>query len=232
MALTIGATHVVTGTGQFAVATPAGLSISTTGIPAYVARDPGTPTLYHHVGKFSLGHVYGWQHPIDLELVPQLVYPLAREFTLVGYTLLAGVTATFAEVVGPTTLSDPWDRNPAMWSIDSHPAPGGGTGDTLAWTYAVPTARKLMVTHLEVRAQRVTAASSLVYASPYIQLGSGIILRSVCLSNVFGTEFIDSLTSGPLVVPAGVSLTARYGNQDTGGQVYMALTAAGMLFDA
>jgi hypothetical protein len=234
LALTLGLRHVVTGSGQFAITQPVGLVVSVAGIPAYVARDPGLPTLYKRIGHINFGHAFGFQPPIELELVPQLVYPIAPEFTLLRYTLLAGETATIDELAGPAVVPStlqPWDRNPTAFSMNGVSAPAGPATATL-WTFTVPAGRKLFLATAQVQQQRVAAATSSAAVSVTIYRGNAPLCYSLDYTNTVGTKDRDTLSPGGLVLLAGEVLAASYNQTDVTGQHYIMAFASGFTFDA
>jgi hypothetical protein len=235
VALTVGATHTLSGTGQVAIATPIGLSIATAGIPSWVARAPGTPTTYHGLGKLSVGHALGWQAPVDLELVPQLVYPLPTEYTLLGYTFLAGLTVTVGELVAPAPLNSslqPWDRAPAAWTAGAAAGFSGGTTTTTMWTYTVPAGRKLWLARATARLWHYIVPTTAGVALVQVLLNSAQMLYAECRNGVLGEQHSDDLQGGPLILPAGSVLSASVTNTDSGGGVIASADASGFLFDA
>lgn len=235
MALTLGAHHVVTGAGQFAIAQPVGLVVSVSGIPAYVARDPGTPTLYHRLSKIYVGHTLGWQAPIDLVVVPQLVYPLAPELTILRYSFDAGETGTIDEIASSTSttsLMQPWDRNPAPLVRQAGWLVAGGAVDTTQFTYTVPALRKLRITGAGVYLVRTTTPSAFSYGRAYLQINGAEWLDAYLIQQAVGLMSKAEMGAGPLDVPAGTVIRAASYNNDTGGNMLQSMWVHGFLFDA
>lgn len=233
MALTLGAHHVVTGAGQFAIAQPVGLAISVTGIPAYVARDPGVPTLYHRMAHINLGHALGWQPAIDLELVPQLVYPLPPEFTLLRHTLLTGETATIDELVAAPVLNSvlqPWDRNPAPAVKGGVSTLAGVSGGTTQWTYTVPAGKLFALTHADISIERTVVATTAGLVILDVEV-AGVVLLQIEVTSNLALAYKEVGFDGQVIVPAGQTVLAWAQSTAVGGSCRLTSHASGFLFD-
>jgi hypothetical protein len=232
LALTLGAHHVQVGTGQFAIAQPVGLVVSVSGIPAYVARDSPTPVLYHRMGWLNLGHALGWQQKIDLVHVPQLVYPVAPEFTILRVNLLAGETATVDEIASSTStqaLMQPWDRSPVGVTLQAVQNEAGSQSVTL-WTYTVPVGRMLFLATAMLSIVRTAAATAPLQASPAITRNGLPLLEIVDYTNIVNTEKTQSLAPGGMVLLPGEVLGATYFSNDAGGSRLVTALASGFTF--
>lgn len=96
-----GPVHVVSGSGYISVAPSVAISISLSGLPPYLGSQPTSPrTIYTHC-HVALGTSSGYQERIPLRHNPQLIN-LDGYVTSVGYDMLAGVTATIAELHAQT----------------------------------------------------------------------------------------------------------------------------------
>lgn len=248
MALVLGASHVCTGTGSVAISRPLGLRAVLTGIPSSAAAEPGTPLIYHQfrdvgigqrdrsLGRISLGvSSLGFAAAVDLVNTPQLVYPLADEFDLLGWTLKPGVTATIDEIVRPAVANSalqPWDRAPGQFRQFANTAPGAPSTIATAWTYTVPAGRRLMLSQASVEALRTIAATTVVQAVGSITVAGSSVVSTTIQTNVVGERIINQLSAGPLFAGPGEVITATSFNSDTNGQVVFWLRASGVLFDA
>jgi hypothetical protein len=233
MTLVLGARHVVTGTGQFAISNPIGVAIALAGIPAYVARDTGTPQRFHRMGRVQLGTSIGWRPSVDLVVSPQLVWPLEGEDTVMGYTLLAGCTATIDEVATSSRWpmkAAPWDRAPTAFSRNAFVGVSG-PGNATLWTFTVPAGRMLMLGDAMVGWSRTAASTSGPQAQVQLFRGSGALLSILDFANVIGDEDVQQLGPSNLVLLPGEILMASYQVFATGGSGYAQAYASGILFD-
>ncbi len=89
--------HVVTGSGSFAVVSPAALSIGLTGITGATGQGKANPPNYYHVGMLRWGTTHGVMtaYPVtsDTDLVA-----LPAGITIVYYEFASGITATITEL--------------------------------------------------------------------------------------------------------------------------------------
>lgn len=235
MTLVLGARHIVTGTGQVAIANPVGLAIALAGIPSYVARDAGTPLRFHRMGRVAVGAAAGWRQNVDLVANPQLVFPFDGEDTLLGWTLLAGCTATIDELASSSTYPvrpAPWDRGLTVWSQSANAAPGPTTGTTTGWSYTVPAGKVLVLASAMALFGRISLATSAGIAQAIIAVNGFPVVEAADGSNVVGTSVRDALSGGPLYLPAASTVVSTYNNPDVGGLRIVWLLATGYLFNA
>ncbi len=90
-------THVVTGRGNFAVSTPAFLSIALSGLPASPQIGAAEPRNLYHMGMISWGATAGvfTAYPVTRDLD---VVALPAGITIIYYEFFDGVTATIVEL--------------------------------------------------------------------------------------------------------------------------------------
>jgi hypothetical protein len=96
---TVSGTHVVSGAGSFAVASPVGMSASYTGIPTSLGQGRGNPVRYFELGNVAWGTANGPTRNYYLEHNPELIVAPFAGATIFYYSLAPGVTATFQELV-------------------------------------------------------------------------------------------------------------------------------------
>jgi hypothetical protein len=232
---TIGTVRHVSGSGTFDTANLAGLQVLVTNVPATAGVQVGNPPRYHGLGHVALGNSDGWGSPISIAHIPHLINPIPDVAYRVGYSFQAGVLADITTLLGvtPTVASaDPWDRSASSWVLQAVTAMAGGIGQAQAWTYTVPTGRKLMLSQASAALQRTVAATS-TSAYVYAQLlrnESPIVEARMVLGAVGTTD--RHVLGAPLVLLPGEVLRAIYGNYDTGGNVISTLLASGLTFNA
>lgn len=96
----VGATHSVSGNGQFAVTGLLGLAVSLTSTPPNVGAEAGDPVELFGAGWLNVGTADGWVHLERITTSPFLYLPNDMgSMTLVGYSLPPGETATISELV-------------------------------------------------------------------------------------------------------------------------------------
>jgi hypothetical protein len=94
-----GGVHTLTASGQFSIASPIGLLVVVTGVPAFLGRRFSTPDDIFDLGRLAVGTAAGWapdtvlQHDHMLLVLPPIAW------TLCGVTLIAGATATITELL-------------------------------------------------------------------------------------------------------------------------------------
>lgn len=235
MPYTIGTVRHVSGNGTFDTVNLAGLQVLVTNVPAAASVQVGNPPRYRGLGHISIGNTDGWGSPISIAHIPQLIYPIPDVAIRVGYSLAPGVLADLTTLLGVSSsvaLADPWDRGGVAWSLNAITAMAGGIGQAQAWTYTVPTGRKLMVSQASAALQRTVAATS-TSAGVYAQLlrNEYPIIESRMSMGAVGTTDRHVLGAA-MVLQAGEVLRAIYGNYDTAGNVTSTLLASGLLFNA
>lgn len=230
--LTTGASHVLTGAGQIAIAQPVGLSISMASIPSYIGRDPGPPILYHRIGSVSLGHALGWTEPQELQLVPQLVYPIEPEYTLLAYALVAGVSATVLEISSSSNFpvrAMPWDRAPTLFQQQSTVGLPNG-GPSTMWSFTVPAGRMLWLSTLECWVRRIATPSLLGSSTVQINRSGLPILQVLDSGQPIGYENRETLPGEHLILFPGETIAATMFSTETGTNHVATAFASGFTF--
>jgi hypothetical protein len=95
----------LSGAGEIAIATSGSramaLAMHMTATPTWLSARLGDPIAYYSWGWIALGTSDGWHPHIDLIHNPQLIAPLPPSTSVLGYSLLPGVTATVLELAAP-----------------------------------------------------------------------------------------------------------------------------------
>lgn len=206
MALTLGATHIVSVPTVFTIAQPLGLSVHLANVPAFVPRDIGSPSEYHGVCRLNLGNNLGYQQHIQVVTSPQLIYPLPAELTLCSVNQHTGVTVTVDEIVRPAAaaaVSDPWDRSPAPFNLGSEfflPAP---SGQRTLFTYTVPAGRLAAITSIKPMLSRNGNAAGTGAAHTWVSINGAHVEGLYAQDTVVQAVWQTDMAGGPLIVPAG-----------------------------
>jgi hypothetical protein len=218
-----------------AIASPVGLKIALSGIPAAFGSRLTVPVDHVNVGRVALGNADGFAPDLILEHSNTLLYPIPDSMTLVGLTLSSPVTAIITELLAAPVANSalqPWDRGAALWTQTAFQFLTAVNTGAVAWSYTVPAGKVLMLASAEVRMVRTAVATVVASVQAYIQAGGNTVVVIVGNANVLGEQVADSLTGGPLYLPAGTVVTANYScNESTGGH-YVWMNAAGLLFNA
>lgn len=90
-------THTVSGTGQVSIVSPVAIGLSLTGIPASLGVAKGNPARYFELGNIAFGGTSGFLRNYYLTHSAELIMAPAQGFTLLDYSLAAGVTAVITE---------------------------------------------------------------------------------------------------------------------------------------
>lgn len=235
MPYTIGTVRHVQGNGTFDTVNLAGLQVLVTNVPAAASVQVGNPPRYRGLGHISVGNTDGWGSPISIAHIPQLIYPIPDVAIRVGYSLAPGVLADITTLLGVSSSvasGDPWDRGAAIWTQNAAVGTSGGQGQAQAWTYTVPTGRKLMVMSASAALVRTNAATG-TSAGCFAQLLRNELPVVESRMNLGAAGLVDrSVLGAQLVLLAGEVFRAVYGNYDTGGTVTATLLASGLLFNA
>lgn len=95
-----GTTHSgLTGTGTLSVSGILGLLVNA-GVPTSTSDIAGTPDVRIPIGRVNFGTADGYRDRDQLVTDSQVVFPaVAGLYTVIGYSLEPGVTATFTELV-------------------------------------------------------------------------------------------------------------------------------------
>lgn len=234
MAYTDGAVHQLAGSGIVQVASPAGLRWHFSAVPGVLGSRATVPRRYIGLGSFALGDAAALGYHVPLELVDQLVYPLADGVVRVSYDLAAGAAATLTELVGPPgwAKGQVFDRNPIpvsqtalSWNPASNPA-------TSAFVYTVPAGKRLQLASASVHHVRVGAVPA---ASLNTGMG-GISIDGVnwlVLTYIgYQVNQVQDVYSGPLFLRPGDIIRGQFSNAELSGGLYTTLSFSGTLFDA
>jgi hypothetical protein len=164
-----------------------------------------------------------------------LLYPLAFPPTLVGLTLLPGVSAVVTELLAgpvPNNQLAPWDRGATLWGEVSQGAIAGGAATVTVWTYTVPAGLWLMLEWAECETWTAVVATAAILSTTRLTIGGFRVLNTRdTQGTVLSAHSVDTLT-GPLYLPSGTVLLAEATNSNTGGSVNYECAAAGLLFNA
>ena len=229
------ASYSLSGSGQQSL-TPgtAFLQITVTALGSGYSTGIAVPTNYYHLGEFRLGSGGFFYPTIPLDATAQLIAVPAGVDTL-GYVMRNTQTVTVLEVPGPTVANatkQPWDRFVALVVQSSNVYVPPNTASTNTWSYTVPASQILRVTHLRVEATANGALSQGVTALCQISIGGNPALIA---SLVGATTYLvdeENMSSGPLDLPAGTVIAARYLNQDTARSVQCEARLIGYTFAA
>ena len=235
MTLTLGAHHSCSVPTLFTTSQPVGLVLTLGSIPNYIPRDVGTPVEYHRIGRINLGNALGYKFHIPLTNTPQLIYPLEPEYTLLQVNQHAGITVGIDEIASSTSLMPKpqyFDRNPTSIQVNQFSVVSGAAAETVMWTYTVPTGRKLMLAHYEVRVVRAATSTAFGNMQAYGYVNTVQMLNAIDVENVVGRIVTDSLNAGALLLQAGEYVRASYFSGDTGGTHYVRVMALGTEFDS
>jgi len=94
-----GDVHTVAGTGIVPIGNPYGLSIELANIPPWASVRYGAPDRYPRLAWAAVGNGDGFLPDVALPHVRTLLLPLPPGMTLLGLTLVDGVTATVTELL-------------------------------------------------------------------------------------------------------------------------------------
>jgi len=235
LAYTIGASHgPFTGNGSFTIAKPNGIRSILSGIPSHTGHDGAVPRRYFRLGRMSLGNPHGFQFSHGLEYVQQLLYPIAPVWEILAYDIKDGASCTFYELVDvpDLTTKQPWDRTPQT-QVTSTPFGTSGTlAETVAFTYTVPTGRRLMVSYASAQLIRITAATTTSYSQAKISMGGALVIECILRDPALGKREESILGGGPVYLGPGQTVIGTYASQDVGGSIFGWVGFIGMLFDA
>lgn len=235
MAVTVGATHTLTTTGEIAISGPVGLALSTSTVPAPVGVRVGAPYRYFGLGHVAWGTALGFMRPVPIRHAAQLEYPLPDGLTRLGVTLAEGVVLQVQELVGSAAaaVSAEWfDRSPEPWGIAPLNLVAGGTGETTNWTYTVPAGKKLWVSKLRCYITEHQTATTAQYVASYLLVNGTIHVQAMLGSANRPHAVLDEMGAGPLVLAPGGTIMHRFYNADAGGLKWIGGSANGTLFTA
>jgi hypothetical protein len=220
--------------GAIALARARGLSISVGTIPAYIGRSVGLPTDFFHLGHVNLGHAFGWGPDIRISKNSQMIYPIDPEWTLLGWSVISGLTMTADEIVVPPVLPSslmPWDRNPVPVTLRGANGFAGGAGGNL-FVYTVPVNKKLWIATGDLMLTRTNTATAVTSTSLTFQRTWVEVLTVLDFANVQFQPLRASLSPDGLVLSAGEQFMATYASGDTGGFHSAVADTTAYLFDA
>jgi hypothetical protein len=230
---TLGSTNTgLTGTGQLAVANLVGVRAIVTAVPARIGSRPGTPQDRFGLGHVTPGDANGWDSNLPLQHVEHLFYPLRDGISVLGYSLVPGVTVTLQLLTGELAAARrlPIDRNPVVWSAAPAYTAPAGSGETVMYTYTVPAGRTLMVQHAQLIAAMAGAPTSPTYLFTIITVNGTSLLTAYTNYAVFGQP-VQSLLGAEMAIPAGNVLQVRAGNYNGGSSAIHFANLWGFLFD-
>jgi hypothetical protein len=234
VAYTLGAHHTLSGGGQIAVASPVGLRIALSSIPAYVSATFSHPRAYPDLGFLTIGNADGWIAQVDLHTAAQLAIPFAVRPTLLGYDLVGTTVADIDELLGDVTDGSlaPWDRNAATWEqYTSATAVGPTSPAVVPWTYTVPVGKVLLVDLLRATKVRTAVATTATSTQCAVFVDAGVAIIAPIVDNVLNAH-VEVQAASSMVLLAGSVIRGQYRNSDTGGSIAVELYAHGVLFDA
>lgn len=233
MTLVLGTHHVCTGAGSVALGSAIGLRIESTNIPPGFSRNVGVPVDYFHIGRFNLGHAYGWGPNIILSKSSQLVFPISPEYTLLGFTLVEGLVADVYELTQTLPVVNaslmPWDRSPVFVHQSAQVAPFGTAGASL-WSYVVPAGRSLVIQQANCRTNRISVSTTAATVETSITIDGNPLLHVRDAGNVPLLEYRTDLNAGEVLVGPGSTLAAAYSSSGSGGQFYCEATLNGYTY--
>lgn len=98
-AYVIGASHTLSGQGEFAIQGVVGLSLSIASLPSGASALGAHPIRRLDLGYIAYGTSDGWVDQVPLRFDTDIVYPIPAFCTRVGYALSSGVIVTATELV-------------------------------------------------------------------------------------------------------------------------------------
>lgn len=223
-------------TGAGAIGLTSGVSalaITVTSFGAGTSIGSAAPADYFKLGALRLGN-QGFYYPVRYIDGASIWIDCPPGVTTLGYSLFTTTAIQVIEEFQPVEnwQKQPWDR----WTQYVVQVFQGNTGPTSgylqAWTYTVPAGGIWRVVSLRANMRRSYAATTANYADCNIQLDGSIIASSTIEDNIVGSRDESVMSSGPLDIVAGHTLTAHYENGDVGGQHFFDLSASGYLFAA
>lgn len=224
----------LTGHGQIAVSNLAGVRVLVSAVPNSAGARNGTPIDYFGLGHLTPGDPNGWDANLVVQHTTQLFYPLRDGITVLGYSFMPGVTAQLQMLTGELLLTNernaPWDRSPvqvgASYLNDQAPH-----SDLIRWTYTVPAGKRLWISHVTGRVQRIEAATSLSWCYTNINVYGATLVLCPLRLNTIGAE-VQQTTSQGLILGPGQVLEAKTSCGCVGGRTIYYAAWAGFIFDA